>query len=282
MSTPHFIIIGAMKAGTTSLYQALSQSPRLFLPEDKEPDILHRGNTVNECRRLYRRHFRGAPSDALLGEASTMYTMAPWFPSVAEHARDVCGGSLRLLFILRDPIDRIVSHLKHDHATGRLSHTDFDRAVIEEPRYVAISDYAKQLEPWVKAFGASQLHCIRFETFCDHQAKEVARSLEFLGAPPIAEIEPIKANAGESIRLSRINPLAHIARTPLYRSWFRQAIPARVRSRLQAAVLGQRAPIEVRLSAATMEFLRQRFANLPARLLDLTGFEISPRTASVP
>ena len=107
--TPDFLIVGAMKAGTTTLYHDLSEHPDIFLPVLKEPEVLTTLERLDEMRAYYARLFRPARPGQLKGEASTAYTKRPNNEGVAEKARALCGDGLKIIYIRRDPVERIRS-----------------------------------------------------------------------------------------------------------------------------------------------------------------------------
>ena len=92
MQIPDFLIVGAMKAGTTTLYRDLSGHPGIYLPEEKEPETLVRfGNDEAAILRDYKSLLGRSPKGALTGEASTVYTKRPLHEGVAERAWRICG-----------------------------------------------------------------------------------------------------------------------------------------------------------------------------------------------
>ena len=118
MTLPGFLVVGAMKAGTTSLYRDLPTNPSVFMPIDKEPNNLL-SDDVRTPQGLddYARHFQRAGADQLCGEASTAYTMLPRHTGVPERALEVLGPDCRIIYLVREPVARIVSH--HQHALVR-------------------------------------------------------------------------------------------------------------------------------------------------------------------
>ena len=115
---PSFLVIGAMKAGTTSLYHYLHAHPQVFMPSIKELDFFVAGGNWGRGLHWYQKQFAGAgPGAVAVGEASTMYTKYPSVDGVPEriaaHLPEV-----RLVYVVRDPIDRIRSHYRHRVAVG--------------------------------------------------------------------------------------------------------------------------------------------------------------------
>jgi hypothetical protein len=178
------LIIGAMRAGTTSLHRDLQAHPDLFLPELKEPEALCDPDVLAPTkRRAYEHLFRRAAPAQLCGEASTAYTKRPDHEGVAARARALLGPDLRLIYMVREPLARARS--QHHHEIGdRTTTLPIGRAIREQPRFVDYSRYAMQLEPWLDAFPAEQIKIVRFEAYVADRAAEVAAVCRFLGVDP--------------------------------------------------------------------------------------------------
>lgn len=271
---PDFLIIGSMKSGTTSLYDTLGSSPDFALPEMKEPELLHAFSDPAACARAYARHF-GDGATRLKGEASTTYTMIPWFEDVSCHALKVCGPGLKLVMIMRDPVDRIKSHLQHDYLTGRLKTGDFDREVFAHPRFLAISNYAMQLEKWVEVFGNENLICVDFSVFSADMQAEGERVAAFLGADPARIIASGKPSNDKT---ALVNPqhgaIKTAMRSNLYRNALRPLIPEVARRMGKAMLTKRRKGVEIVLSEATVTRIREELAPAYNHLEQITGFRL--------
>lgn len=198
---PDFLILGAQKAGTTALYAYLRRHPAITGPSWKEVSYFdrhyargpnwYRGNFPNLLRT------RGE----LVGEASPSYLFHPLGP---ERVKELVPGA-RLIALVRNPVDRALSHYNHEVALGRepLSFEDAlaaepDRLRGEETRlradpgyfssewwshtYKARGLYAEQLERWLHLFPREQLLILPSEELLGEPGPAYARVLEFLGA----------------------------------------------------------------------------------------------------
>jgi hypothetical protein len=146
---PAFFIIGSMKAGTTSLYEALSSTPGLVSVRPKEPAALLK--TQDEAISIYRSLTRQA-NGARFGDGSTKYC-SPAAAKAVRHYRAIRGDRPRptVLWCVRDPVDRMVSHFCHDWAMGRAP--SFDELGSTATDYFLLSDYSVVLRPWLEEFG---------------------------------------------------------------------------------------------------------------------------------
>ena len=120
---PNLFLVGAAKAGTTSLYDALARNPAIFMSPVKEPHYFSRIEPSPERRAFfphvadeasYLELFDGAADEELLGEASTSYL---WEPGTAERIREQSPRA-RILIMLRDPVERAYSQYWNDVREG--------------------------------------------------------------------------------------------------------------------------------------------------------------------
>lgn len=172
-----------MKAGTTSLYHYLRTHPEVFMPSIKELDFFV--EEINWRRGLdwYKAQFARAPDDAVaLGEVSTSYTMYPQYQGVPERISQQLPN-VRLIYILRDPIERIRSHYQHN-LTTLPERGPIDKMVLENPVYVNCSRYALQIEQYLEHFSPSQLMIITSENLRVARLSTMRRVFEFLGVDP--------------------------------------------------------------------------------------------------
>lgn len=274
-SLPNFLIIGAMKSGTTSLYDDLKTSPLFHLPEKKEPAILVKAKTIKDAVRQYELHFDNSNDTRIRGDGSTYYMMQPLFPDISKFAKTVCGSELKLVAILRNPIDRIVSHVCHDYAVGRLKHRDIDRAIAEDSRYVAFSNYAAQLTPWVKSFGLDSIYCISFEDYINNRLTISRKVASFLGVEP-STISTRKniSNQNSDIRVSLIPEKT----LEIYRSYLKKITPPFFqKAGFTIFTQKQNTSPEIKFSQKLKESLHEYFFEMENNLYSLTGNKINFR-----
>lgn len=186
MRLPDFLIIGAMKAGTTSLYRDLLTNPQIFMPTDKELDVLTTDVSKLDKLQEYASHFRRASADQICGEASTGYTKRPTFEDVPKRARNVLGENLKVIYLVREPVARAISH---HHHTSRISKTSttFDEAVKSDHTLINYGRYAMQIEPWLRTLGSKSVCIVRFESYIIDRRGTAERLCRFLGVEPRPE-----------------------------------------------------------------------------------------------
>lgn len=176
---PNFLLIGAMKAGTTSLYHYLRSHPQVFMPSFKAPEFFAGKAHTRRGVDWYRHQFAGAGAEATaIGEASNVYTKFPHYPGVperiAEHIPDV-----KLLYIVRDPVERIRSHYQTRLAEGA-EKAPFETAVFENPIYLDYSRYWLQIEQYLRCFSEEQLLVMTAEQLRHDRASLLRKVYGFL------------------------------------------------------------------------------------------------------
>lgn len=188
---PNLFIIGAMKAGTSSLAAYLHQHPDIFMSKFKEPQYFapHKtrwgqdwgqGHSYPEPGiAWYLRLFDEAGNAKYAGEASVSYTARPWL-SGCEKRIHAFNPEARLIYIMRDPIERSISHYWHFVADGR-EDRDMLTAIHRLPGYIGRSDYAMQLEPYIDLFGRDRIYMLTLEELNAAPAETFRRMFQWLG-----------------------------------------------------------------------------------------------------
>jgi hypothetical protein len=179
---PNFLVIGAMKAGTTSLYHYLRAHPQVFMPQRKELDFFVASKGWVQGRAWYEAQFAGAEGAVAVGEASPSYAMHPEYPGVADRIAELLP-QVRLIYAVRHPIERMRSHYLHELQLGR-EHAPIGQALVDDPRYLDTSRYGMQLERYLARFPAERLQVICAEELREQRAATIRRVLEFLAVDP--------------------------------------------------------------------------------------------------
>ncbi len=178
---PNFFLIGAPKAGSTSLYHYLRHHPQVFMPAEKEPEYFLGGPEWEHGRERYEALFAGAGDALAVGEASVRYSVHPYRPGAPERIAALIPDP-RLLYIVRDPVDRMVSQWMHNvriYAERRPL-----QEALRSERYLTVSRYAYQLERFLEHFPRERLLVVISERMRDDREAELDRVFEFLGVEP--------------------------------------------------------------------------------------------------
>lgn len=177
---PDFIVIGAMRAGTTSLYKYLNAHPAIGMSEQKETDFFIEELNWDRGLDWYSGQFK--PGFEVYGEVSPNYTKALRFPGVPARIASVVPQS-RLIYVLRDPIKRAVSHYTHlwlhDPATPppeALTESDSAwRNIVDTSRY------HRQLSEFLAHHALENIFVIEFEAFTRDPAPTLSALAKFIG-----------------------------------------------------------------------------------------------------
>ncbi|MCA9297624.1 MAG: sulfotransferase [Phycisphaerales bacterium] len=257
MRFPDVLIIGAMKSGTTTLYRDLAENPAVFFPIDKEPNSLVSDDVLtDEGRAAYAAMFERARPDQICAEASTSYTKNPVFEGAAGRARQLLRPDLKLIYLVREPVARIVSHQHHELTSRKIAERDIDRLVREYPAPLDFCRYAWQAQFWIDAFGPEQLRIVRFEDFIRDRKGVVASLSTFLGIDSRTDLVDPEANYNKSEGKPRARGfLRAVNQSPAYRRVLRPLLSAKVREKIRHRILPKAPPRPDPPSRATIEFI---------------------------
>jgi hypothetical protein len=274
MRFPDFMIIGAMKAGTTTLYRDLLTNPAIYFPYEKEKsNLLFDEVLTPQGRREYSRLFEPARPAQLCGIAPSSYTKLPDRSGVPGRARAIHGPGLKAIYLVREPVARAISQYRHEIIEGTVS-GPIDEVLLREPRFVDYSRYAMQVTPWLETFGPGNVLIERFETYVADRRGTVERVSRFLGVEPhtgaIEEDVAFNRSAGKPTPRGLS---AYVWRSRLYRDVVRPWLSPRIRERLRMAFMPRAvAPIDDP-SPRTVRWIIERLGDDPQRLQRIMGRE---------
>ena len=154
MALPDFLIIGAMKCGTSTLQAQLAHQPGVFMTTPKEPNYFSDDPVFARGQAWYEELFSEAAPDDLKGEASTHYTKLPTYPETLDRMRRVLTAP-RLVYMIRDPVVRAISHYIHGWSEGRFG-PDATETFRQTPEIAEYGCYGMQIAPYIEAYGADR------------------------------------------------------------------------------------------------------------------------------
>lgn len=271
---PNFIIIGAMKCGTSTLHEQLARQPGIFMSEPKEPNYFSDDETYALGQAWYSGLFSGAGSAVLRGESSTHYTKLPTYPKALERMRALLPH-LKLVYLMRHPVDRLVSHYMHGWSMRSIA-VPIDRAINTNLDLVEYSCYHMQLQPFVQAYGRASILPVFLEHMQRAPQAELERVCRFLGysaAPLWAEDLAPQNVTAERLRLGVIG--RKFVNNPLLKLLRRALVPQALRSALKRRLSMTPRP---ELSPASRARVVARFDEDLGRLGRELGVELSCAT----
>lgn len=230
---PNFVIIGAMKCATSTIHDQLALQPGIFMTELKEPNFFSNDEQYSKGWEWYSSHFQAARKTEICGESSTHYTKLPTYPNTVEriykHLPDI-----KLIYVMRHPIDRLVSQYIHEWTLNILS-VDINQAIDSYKELIDYSLYSKQLEPYINTFGKEKILPIFFERLVSHKQEELERICNFIGysQQPTWNLESDAQNVSkERMRENRIRDF--LVEAPGLKQIRRQLIPKGWRERAKS------------------------------------------------
>lgn len=178
-------VIGAQKAGSTSMAQWLADHPGVCHSRVKETHFWAGeplGNDRPDDSQIstwFTEQFDAAEPGQLLVDSSTSYSMAPEFAGVPERLHGH-NPHMRLIYVLRDPVARIESHLAHSYRNGVIDSVGLAE-IDADPTFVERSSYHMQISRHLELFPAEQLHVVLLEDLMSDPGPALESTAAFLG-----------------------------------------------------------------------------------------------------
>lgn len=204
-----FIVIGAGRSGTTSLFHYLKSHPDIYMPPHKELHYFLRDHKYQKgLAWYYDKYFEWADEDQLWGEASPGYMTDSKVPQrIHETYPDI-----QMIALLRNPIDRADSHFNYDYTQGK--HEDpssFEELIIpfiqngetmfsQEQllgKYLRDGEYGRILSEYLHYFSRDQLLVLFSDNLKSNRSKVIDRVSDFLGVSDAFQEEVVKSNYNE-------------------------------------------------------------------------------------
>lgn len=155
---PNFLVVGAAKAGTSWLHYCLNAHPEIFVPKVKELHFFSYPYVYQKGNEWYESFFDSASSETVIGEVCPSYIS---FPNVPERIHQY-NPNMKLIFVLRNPIQRAYSHYCMGMKQGKLDF-DIDSHLNHESNYVQLGLYYQQITRFLQYFSLDHLKIITFD-----------------------------------------------------------------------------------------------------------------------
>jgi hypothetical protein len=277
---PTFMIIGAMKSGTTSLYRYLSEHPNVYMSPIKEPHYFHfearslglesgpdfhpphNGYDVKNLYE-YKKLFKDVKEQhKACGEASVSYITSKGVAQLINER----FPEIKLIAVLREPISRLISAHTYCARWPELENLPLVDAIRDEPRRIAerefqicrhvqLGHYSQQIEPYINIFG-NRLKVILFEDLCKNSHAVMADVFQFLDLEPVNEINTRTVyNVGGVVTRPYIEQLVT---SPTFKTFANMFLSSKTRSLIRKKMIKiSRKPAE--LPEDLKQELRQRY-----------------------
>ena len=293
---PDFLVVGAAKAGTTSLYYYLREHPGVFLPKVKEPNFFAlEGLTANfrdpsSPRSVnawsvtgfddYGALFAAAKPEQASGECSPFYLYSDRAPRIIKKY----VPQIRLVAVLRNPIDRAFSSFMYFRNNGLEPLESFHAALDEEERrmehgwffiwhYKSAGLYHDQLRRYFDCFGREQILILFHEDLLTDPLRTIQRVYEFIGVDPTFEPRSDLVYGASGAPTSQFADRL-LFKNNILRKTARLVLPPDFKARL-AAGLKQRFLRKVSVDDATQAYLAEYYRADVIKLSQLIGKDLS-------
>lgn len=234
MTQPDYIVIGAMKCGTSTLAAQLGAQPGLFMTTPKEPQYFSDDDVFAQGPDWYAGLFANAAPGDIRGEASTHYAKRPTYPQTIPRMQAALDKP-RLVYMIRNPLVRLVSHYIHGWSQGELSGS-LEAALTAVPELVDYGRYGWQIAPFVEAFGKDAILLTSLEQLKQAPDAELARIAAHLGhSGPVAWVPELATQNVSAERVRRLPLQGLLVDNPVATFLRRALVPKALRTRIRNA-----------------------------------------------
>jgi len=271
MKLPSFLIIGAQKAGTTSLHAALEHHPDIFMSTPKELYFFDVDENYNRGTEWYAKFFRDWRDEKVAGESTPDYL---WYKPVPERIAEILPNA-KLIILLRNPVSRAYSSYWYAYCNGDETLSFEDALAAESFRatqgrsihgissYVERGLYSEQIKRYLNFFDRSQLLFLITEEYKKNPENTLQKATKFLGVQCNPEFlkkaKNIKKNVSRMPRSARLHKLV----PPLLKSFY---LAGRILRKINLRK-GSYPPMH----PETQLYLREKFKDSNAELEDVLG-----------
>ena len=267
---PNLIVIGAQKCGTSGLHFYLSLHPEISVSRPKELNFFIAERNWPLGVDWYRSHFD--PSAKVRSEASPNYTAYPQHLEVPERMHSVVPDA-RLLYMVRDPLDRIAAHWVHNYAKRR-EKGDLGATLLHpNTSYLARSHYHAQLQRFLRLYPRDRMMVIEQEELRASRLATLRRVFEFAGVDPEFSHPGFAAERHRTSRKRRSTAITRMMQRLDRRTG--RVPAARIRAAVGSVIpFGRSIELPGVREALPPETLRS-LRDDAERLRDLTGLDLS-------
>lgn len=279
MYLPNFVIIGAPKCGTTSIFYYLKQHPQVYLPNRKELhyfsyEQLARNSygpgdkstllALCSTSEQYREYYSSVGSQKAIGEVSPSYL---YYAETAERIKEEVGD-VKIIAILRNPKEKAFSQYMHLVRENRETLSFYDALMIEEERrkqgwsdiwsYAESTLYSEKIKKFQNVFGTSNVMVLFFEDFISSPKESMREVFKFINVDEKHSVDTDKQYNRTGISRSKIVTKFFLKDNKL-KSLGKAMIPEDFRVRLRLKLLDLNTGKKKQIDKQSEEYLRGYF-----------------------
>ena len=202
---PNLVVIGAQKCGTSGLHYQLSLHPEIWMSRPKELNFFIEERNWSRGQDWYRHYFDARAK--VRGESSPNYTAYPQHLGVPERMHSVVPDA-KLVYVVRDPLDRIAAHWVHNYAKRREKGDLAATLTHANASYVVRSQYHMQLQRFLAHYPFEQILVLEQEELRSAPEETLRRVFEFTGVDPGFSHPHFGAQRHQTSRKTRASRLA--------------------------------------------------------------------------
>lgn len=271
------MIIGSQKSATTTLFDILQTSNKVNGSSEKEPDFFSKNNWRSGLEK-YHSLFSGE-NNGLKLEASTQYTFYPHIEN-KNIVKDIYeyNPSMKFIYIIRNPIDRIISAYMHSYQSCLVSGT-IDEIILENKYFIDVTRYAEQIKPYIEMFGRKQILILDFSDVVSNIDKTISEIEFFLDINLGIDSELTKTHSNKSLNTSRIKNDFHPITNSLKK--ISKHFPPKVQSFGKKIIYsipflhGPKFSKKPTISPDTLNYLKQELGAQRMKMEKITGRSLS-------
>ncbi len=291
---PNFVVIGAPKSGTTSLYYYLKQHPDVFLPTQKELHYFSyeklKANTNGPGDELtlsklcsselhYLAHFKAVANQKAIGDISPSYLYY-----ATQNQIKATLGDVKIIAMLRNPIDKAYSQYMH-MIRDQYETLSFYEALLQEQerrvqgwsdiwRYAESSLYADKLADFMLCFGAENVHIILFDDFIAEPQKVMKATMVFLGIDACMPINTQEIyNRTGDVRSKVI--ARFLSRSNIFKELIKKCTPDAWRIRMRLKIMDANTSSKPAMDLSARSYLHKYFKDDVAKLEGMLGRKLN-------
>ncbi|MDJ0601863.1 MAG: sulfotransferase domain-containing protein [Crocosphaera sp.] len=286
MPLPDFLIIGAAKSGTSTLYKYLKNYSSVYMSPKKEPAFFARDDIYSLGLEWYTSLFKDAKPSQKCGEASTDYSKCTEYPEAAIRILNTIPD-VKIIYIMRHPVDRAYAHYRHIKLTReRPVESTFEKEIEKTSFCLDASNYLMQIEKYLEFFPKQAFLFLLMDNLIQNPSQVLNQIFSFLEVKEKASInveKEIVANSSdqrlEQVVYSRITkPINKIYGIKVLKNLFPKNQRDNIYSLIRESWYGQKIVNENRVSPMkpkTREWLLESFQEHNQKLSEFLQLDLS-------
>lgn len=293
-SLPNFIVIGAPKSGTTSLYNYLKQHPDIYLPDQKELHYFAYKNLkensngpgdkkflthVCSTRQEYKKHYLSVNTESAIGEVSPSYL---YYSDVSDRIFSELGH-VKIIILLRNPVQKAYSQYIHLVSEKRETLLFYDALMAEQSRidsgwldiwrYAESTLYTERINKFISVFGKDKVKILLFDELVSRPDEFMRDLFEFLQVDNNFYCDTTRSF--NQSRIPKLKILHDLMKRPnSVKTVIKKIVPETIRFTVLEALMNLNTRKKPVMNSRSREYLREYFSADVKNLQQLLGRDL--------